>query len=185
MCSKDADKMENWMLAQTSPSEYFRSLGYVTCLMIMRLGGACHLVPGYDILQWGNTMKIIIVAPLWPSGSGHSSLALWMTRHLTAVGSSQVLLAIGQVVFLRDLLFSPHLTIDSAQTWPAIKPKEKYNYRSPEAVLIHDMTKKSWKEKGIWNTHRILRKLTHRLDPPQHHPPPKYFVCFWFQPGKN
>ena len=47
-----------------------------------------------------------------------------MTRHLTVVDSSlawvtcetsQVLLASGQVVFLGDLLFLPHLTIDSAQ----------------------------------------------------------------------
>ena len=44
-----------------------------------------------------------------------------MACHLTAVGSSlawvtcetsQVLLASDQVVFLRDLLFSPYLTID-------------------------------------------------------------------------
>ena len=47
-----------------------------------------------------------------------------VSRHLIAVGSilarvtcetSKVLLASGQVVFLGDLPFSPHLSIDSAQ----------------------------------------------------------------------
>ena len=53
-------------------------------------------------------------------------MAVWLRPliYLTAVGlslaqvtcgTSQVLLAGGQVVFLGDLLFSLHLTIDSAQ----------------------------------------------------------------------
>ena len=51
-------------------------------------------------------------------------LSALIARYLTAVGSSlarvtceasQVLLAGGQVVFLGDLPFSTHLTIDSAQ----------------------------------------------------------------------
>ena len=49
---------------------------------------------------------------------------LLIARHLTAMGlslarvtceTSQVLLADGQVFFLGDLPFSPHLMIDSAQ----------------------------------------------------------------------
>ena len=81
-----------------------------------------------DTVRLSQQIQKIFFGPSWTfflgGPRGQVIKAANLKHSLTTVGSSlarvtcetsQVLLACGQVVFLRDLLFLPHLTIDSAQ----------------------------------------------------------------------
>ena len=81
----------------------------------------------------------------WPSGWGRLSLALKITRHLTALGSSlariicetsQVLLVDGHVVFLGDLPhFRPTLRLTQNE-WNDLDQNKKKNGQYTVNLLI-------------------------------------------------